>query len=403
MKTRLLFFLFIFSVVIDVINGYLQLQLGYMTPIGVIYRGGVFAYMIPSLLKNKIISVRLFLLVLLISFAFIVWVLIYNAHISTEVEFLIRYSYFFIVLNYFYVNKDSFPASKILNYVRFYGLLIALVIIFGYITGLGFNSYSEEGDYGWGSTGFFIATNDVGLTILCCLISACIYHSEVKSNIVSLAIIFVIAVGGILIGSRVCFLFIPFTLLLYAFYKAINSKKIYLILILVPLVLFAIVYIGIWVYNLLDDYALSRLTIESVENARTVLTDEAKKYIHNFDITSSLLGRGVGNLHEFVGRRIGYDGERSVEADYYEIVGSYGYFLGGIVLVSYILIVIKAIRCYFKNKSFESFGFMYMTISYIVIAFFAGHAVTNLMAAPVFAVSTILLWNKSTTASNNIH
>lgn len=392
MNKNFLFFLFPFSIVIDVINGYLQLQLGLITPIGVIYRGGLFAYMLHSFLKNKVGQSMFILVTGLVIFSLMLWMFFYGANIIKELEFVVRYAYFFAVLNYLYVYRMYYKEEFMLKYVRYYGLLIALVIILCYVTGLGFSSYGD-GEYGWGTTGFFIANNDLGLTLVCCLIMSCVYYNLFPTSS-SLIGIMIIAVGGVLVGSRVCFVLVPLVLLFQMYSAFMKTKYKFIVGVFIVCIIFVVVSISIIVYETFDDYALARLTVEGFENARTILTDEARHYIALFDPLTFFFGAGVQNLHMFVGQKLGIGVERYVEADYYEIVGSYGYLLGGILLYAYLRIVYLAFMYYLKNRNINTLFLFFICFFFVGAGLFAGHAATNMMATPVLAVSTMIVLNK---------
>ena len=382
-SNRILFYVFILAVFVDAANGILQKKVGITTPIGIMYRGTLFYYLFLYLFKSKY-KTLIGLLIFLVLICLFCWVAFYNAIVPKEIEYLIRYSYFFVFLNFFCLKRNCFDAESVYKHILIYGLLISTIIIFCYFTGFGIKSYGE-GEYGWGEKGLFIATNDIGLTIICSLICSCIYQQLYRRNKWTLLCIVIISAGGILVGSRVCFGFIPFTLFLFALYKGKKTRNKFIVLLAGALIIYVVVYVGIQIYSMLDNYALAKLTKEGFESARTILTDEAKKHISNFDVLSMCIGEGAYNLHLIVGKGLGIDEERAVEADYYEIIGSYGYLLGGIVLLSYLKIAYNSVKHFFMRVCFESFEFAYLCLSFIVIAFFAGHAVTNMMATPILA------------------
>ena len=380
---RILFLVFTISVFIDAANGTLQKKFDISTPIGILYRGSLFLVLIRYLFYNKLRDL-IFLFIFFLLICLLIWYSFYKANIAKEIESIIRYSYFFVFFNYFTKLRARLSSEIVYKYIFDYGLLISLIIIACFITGTGIKSYGA-GEYGWGEKGLFIATNDIGLTILCSLICSCLYHHQYSYSLRTFLRVLIIAFGGILVGSRVCFVFIPLTLLIYILYMSKKSSNKVLFIIGIILLIYLAVFIGFQIYTLLDDYALAKFTKEGFENARSVLIDEAKIHISNFDVLSFFVGEGACNLHKVVGNGLGLDGERSVEADYYEIVGSYGFILGGIIVLFYLKIFLNSILLYIKKTCFETFIFMYFTVSFIVIAFFAGHAATNMMATPIFA------------------
>lgn len=376
--------LFIISVVVDSINGFLQLSIHIESPIGILYRGALWLYLLISLARNITIDKQLVALFVLIS-VLSIWCIIYEADLFHELNYLIRYSYAILLFFYFRQYWLEYPLRLLYKYATLYGFLISSVIIGCFALGIGYNSYGD--DYGWGTTGLFIAQNDLSLTIACTLIMSCIYYNKYNHSFCSFALVFFIGIGGILIGTRVCFISIPVIITLQGII-ILNKKGYVLHKILISIMLVIVIPFVAWlVYLALDSYALAKLTLESLGNARSYLTDYAKEYIYSFDYISSIIGEGVGNLQHFVAR--GYSGVkfRMVEADLFELIGSYGFVLGSLIVLFYLTIAGISVFSYLQQRTIENMWLSVMFLLYVAIGYFAGHAASNVMAAPVFAIA----------------
>ena len=383
LKRYILCALFVVAVIVDALNGFFQLSVHIDSPIGVAYRGAIYVFLFYSFICNLQISHQLiifFFLTLLLS----VWCLFYNASLFYELNFIIRFSYVFLLFTYFQIHWKNFTNEELYKYCTLYGSLISFVIVFSFVLGIGHSSYGD--DFGWGTTGLFIAQNDLALTIVCTLIMACMYYNKYNQTLLSLVRLFFIALGGILTGTRVCFIAIPITLAIQGCFIIRLKGHIVQKILLTLLLIIVLPIVGWLIYLALDSYALAKLTIESMGNARTYLVDYAKAHISTFDELSFFIGKGVGNLQHYVAR--GYSGfeYKMVEADLYEIIGAYGFFVGIIIISFYLYVAYISIVTFCQNRDKEYFFCALLLILYVVIGYFAGHAATNVMAAPIYAI-----------------
>ena len=84
-----------------------------------------------------------------------------------------------------------------------------------------------------------------------------------------------------------------------------------------------------------------------------------------------------------------------VEADLHELLGGYGV-VGLLILFSpFIYFLVRAIKRISKSNSFENFSLLFITSSFIFIAFTAGHCIRNTMVAPIYAYAVSLLFFKN--------
>lgn len=410
--SKLLFLIFPLSVIIDLVNGYTQVQLGLHTPIGQIYRIIIMGLSTYCILKNfnKTIILYLSILVFYYLLSYPIWLVDLGLdassgfNLSIEVENTIKCIYFFLIISFFISYKEIIVKLNPLNIITNYGLLISFSIIFSFITGFGNNSMGE--DYGFGTKSYFKAGNDLGITLLYCGVISSIYLIK-KFTYLNLIKTFSILASGMLVGSRVAmvgsFFWIIISIVYITFGLKQNDKKykntllIYKIII-GPTLILAIVYLVIFIISMFDNYMINKFSLEGIQRARTSLTDIANIYISNMNVFRICFGAGMSSLYYFVGVR--YPGPvsdgmyRAVEADFHELIGGYG-ILGLIVIVTpFIYFALKACKLQLKKPSFVNFSILFILVSFIFIAFLGGHCFRNAMVAPIYGFISSLLYKR---------
>jgi hypothetical protein len=220
-----------------------------------------------------------------------------------------------------------------------------------------------------------------------------LHTSQVKYVIANILLttvtIMIASVAGVLgaISIQGC---LVFSNIFIKNYNKIVKKwqKVYLsLLILVSIPFFYVAVNYIKNYN---DFMKSKFTFEYVikGDARNRLKDAAIKNIRSYGIIDFLLGRGCSNVYYNMGIIADQTSRRMVQAelDQYDLLSSYGIFLGGIFLIIPILLTIRFIKHFFKYRtSFYFFSSLAMLL-FIFHGFTAGHAYTNVMVMPVVAV-----------------
>ena len=174
--------------------------------------------------------------------------------------------------------------------------------------------------------------------------------------------------------------------MLYNIFKS-KESKVFVVTSTVCIMSFAI-YAGTKIYSQLDDWTIQRFEMESMQDARSYLKESAVDYIGKMDGISLLVGRGYGKLSNHVAQGImtaDYE-SKSVEADWHEMIGSYGYLLGGLIILFYIYMCFKSYRLYKYDKSIDNLSYLAITLLFVTIAYFAGHAFSNVLVAPIYAI-----------------
>ena len=126
--------------------------------------------------------------------------------------------------------------------------------------------------------------------------------------------------------------------------------------------------------------------MESIENARGDLKSYANDYILTLDRISCLIGNGRTVYAETIGNSFSsYLDIKIAEADYHDIVGSYGYLYGWILMIPLVLFSIYALKQYLRFPSYYNFGILFICFSFLFIGYSAGHCIANVMVAPIYA------------------
>ena len=386
--------LFFVSIVVDSINGLLQAYQNVHTDIGVVLRLSIMLICLPCILKNKNIAHCLLAISLFFVIALFIWAIMYNALIFQEISTFSRYIYVYFLFAYFYYNWNKLSYEHLLCYIANYASLISIILVFSFVTNIGIASYGG-GEYGWGTQGFFYAGNDLGLTLMLSLGFSCLYYIKFKPTIMIFLKISLIAIGSVFIGSRTVFILAPLIYFLFVIYISFKAKRKNFYASLISILILVIIVPRLFnvIYNQLDTFAMNRLTIESLENARTSFTEPAVKYINSLDGISLFIGKGYGIYLNKIGNAIGLE-SKSAEADVYDVIGPYGYMLGSMFLLFYIVVLFKAFFAILQKKSIDNITYCSLYVIFSAIAVTAGHALTNVMAAPIVAILSVRILKK---------
>lgn len=401
--------LFIVSIIVDNVNGILQ-DMGLYTPIGAIFRIGILAFLLPCFLRLTGNQRYFLYYVLLITILFLVglgfWTINnYTINTMVEIDAFIRLMYFYAVIAYFLVYVRN---SSALKYVEYYVLTISAIVLISFITGIGNASYGET--YGFGMKGYFIAGNDLGLSMVLSLLLLSISYFD-RLNLKNILKLFVIVLACFALGSRVGMLGSILIIFYLSFYyiflysPKIQSLQSSFKKILLSLFVFLTIILTLgWIYNnAFDAYAKKRLTSKSLSSARSVLTEPAKRKIRDFSTTELFIGGGqVALLSKVANDNNLFMERRAIEADYWEIIGSYGYFLGGMIYSIAVFPIMFSLFSYYHNRTLTTLTLLLFFCLFCMIGFLAGHAIKNLMVAPVFAYAMSALFNKFDIYNNSI-
>ena len=404
---RLLILIFPVSILVDLLSGFFTVQLHIYIPVCQLLRITIMACAV-YLLTKRMNSILVWTTLLPLSFfilAFPLWLIIcgiepFNGYdLRMEIESFSKILYFFIIVAFFIVYareiKQLNPSKMISNY----GLAIALAVIISFFTGYGNHTYGAN--YGFGSKSYFKAGNDLSLTLLYAIVVSSLNLMSGfgwKRALITLAI----SAGAILVGSRVGLIGTALWLTVLVcyvvfIYRPADSRLQKRFALYRPVIILGY---AICVYEVIkflmsafDSYMLLKYTSESMMNARSPLTDPTVEYISNLEWYEFVFGKGVSSIYYYVAQSLGtFTTHRMIEADIHELLGGYG-LAGFIVIISpFVYFMIKAIKRYFTQPGFALFAVIFVTASFLVLAYAAGHCLRNTMVAPIYAYIVSLLY-----------
>lgn len=382
-KSLILFLILLFPLLIDCINGLLQVKLGFETPIGILYRGGIIIYSL-KFLKNSRIKDYLYIL-LIIYIAHLIYTLSMGYFSISELSSFskIIYAYFvYSILNSIGINKQD----KIANYAVLYGVGAAIVIIYCFIFKTGISSY---GDNFYGTRGLFIAINDLGLSMLLMNIIACYYY-QITNKLFYLFAILIISISLPLIGSMTTMLgsglilfllFISITFIPFSDFKASKNIKIFTLII-------GTLIIGIAVNKvinvIINDPYLSVKYADIGSNitkisGRDYLIDAGNYALSSFNIFDWLFGKS-SSFSEIIAQQTHIGKMKGVEVDPYDLVGTYGSILTIAIIYPSLKYLIKCIKSFVKTKKIYYYWLCLALGIYIGHSIYGGHAYTSPLA-----------------------
>lgn len=379
---------FVLSPFVDMYNGYMQQFLDSHTIVPVIFKMMIILFSFRYILRTNRATILLRVFFLLLLFCYLYWE--FSCYVDDLIE-LLRYVSKFIypysILIVLYVFRKKLNTDTLLHYVLAYGLICAVSILLSDLLGFSADSYGE--DYGYGVKGLFNAGNDIGLSlILCNCVSAYYIGNGGDTKYILFNVILLITslrIGSVagMIGAVSVVLFLimqPF------FVRNKYSKNFYryrhlLLWAGIPLIVYSV-----YLIMNTDAYTLEKFNIERLMSggARAVLAEAFYAVSSDFTVADGLFGIGPNELFVRIAHYLGlYGTERALEVDHLELIGSFGFILGGLLLLYPIFYWLRCINYYVKERDSLSF---WMAISFSLFVFhgiFAGHAFTSIVAMTV--------------------
>ena len=337
--------------------------------------------------------------------AFPLWIIISGIEpgggysLGVEIESLSKILYFFIIVTFFIIYAKEIGQFKPLKVISHYGFVIAVAVIISFVTGYG--NYTYGVDHGFGTKSYFKAGNDLGLTILYTSVASSLYifsHFGWKRVLIALTI----SLSAILVGSRVALIGIALwvTILLYYIvfiYRPSDSSMRKRLRFYKPVIIsgYILCVVGAikFLLSVFDNYMWAKYTADAMMSARSLLTAPAEEYISNLDWFEFAFGRGVSSIYYHVAQSLGtYSTYRMIEADFHELLGGYG-LVGFLVLIfPFLYFMLKAIKRYFTHPDFTLFTVLFVTASFLAVAYSAGHCIRNTMVAPIYGYMVSLMY-----------
>lgn len=382
-------------------NGYAQKQMHIHLPIGWLYRGGITIILLYNLLKlrNERWWGYFILTGVTFTLSMIYWLTKGNVQLSVEFQSIFRIVYILLMIVFFKVNMRKVFAADVVGRIANYGFLIACCITFSYLTGIGNHSYGEN--YGFGIKSFFTAGNDIGLT----LVLSSVFSSMVlfrKKTVANLLKFLLVIVSCSFIGSRVglfgALIVFSISCIYFVFFYhplSVREKKQrrIMVVMIVPMVCYGAYLFACHLFSMFDDYTLNRIAMDSIASARDGLQGAAMKYIKSLEGLSAILGEGQESLSKAIAHSTNVyaftNQYKGAEADFHDLIGSYGFWGGLLILAPFIYFPLRSLFIFFHHRNITQFWGVFVFSAFIAISYSAGHAITNVMVAPIYGFSVI--------------
>lgn len=399
----ILFFVFTFSVFVDMYNGYCQHYMNFSPLFPSVYKGGLLLVCVLSCLVGRWTSFFKGLLFILFFYtlAWYYWMIcIPYFNPIEELNYIIKFSFPYFILAFLFQYRRYIRIDKFIRILTYYGVIAAFSIILLFYLGLGVNSYGEiDTAYGFGTKGFFTAGNDIGLVLLmtnCLLCYLYVSTHELKY----LLEIMCVTVGTIMLGTMAgiggtlliwCIL-IGFILFISKNLLTLKQKVVLTCFVSVTLVCIISNIIDIFIN---DTHMWQRFEILSMGGSRTGLKVAANQVFDNFDGIQWLLGRGYTGFAKGIAMNRSMEGYRLTEMDFHDVIGYYGLLIGGMVILFSFYFLYLSIKYYLKNyrSAFYFWGIVLLCL-FIGHGYLAGHAYTSTQSSLLFVGVAFIIFCK---------
>ncbi|MCG3166447.1 MAG: hypothetical protein POELPBGB_02226 [Bacteroidia bacterium] len=404
-----LFLMIAFPVVIDLLNGFITFFIGLDFSIGVLYRGLIFVCSLPVFILQKDKLWKLYLLIItgLWILSCIVWAGSGMLQLTKEFMLFIKMIYPFIILPmlFYIVKKYRIDIDYVISCSVSYCAIAGASIVFSLITGLGIEFSASK--YSFGAKSFFVAQNDIGLSMLIgYTLSLYLFFKRFSfmyffSTIMIMAGLIGLSTRTGIMGAIGVFIFLMFAIM---FYSKKSVKIAYFTKVFI-FSFFAVAVIAgtVKVIQLISEYEymLTKFQALTYEHPRQNLTQAAYNRITGRHWIYNVFGEGMTHFKLEVGNRLigAYDVSEEgqpVEVDYLDLMGNYGLIMTLVILIFPVLLFFKIFMNFILNRDFRDLIFLICISLFLVHSTLAGHAIISpLVATNMVVVYLYILHRKS--------
>ena len=283
--------------------------------------------------------------------------------------------------------------------VIFYASVAACSIMFSFLTGIGKPTY---GEWAFGHKSFFTGGNDIGLAMLVGLVMVwCrLWRKESLTNV---GLIMLITAGISLIGSRAAWggvlgITVVFALGYLFVKKSTNTFTYAIKVVILVIVVGGGGFATKVVYDNLEAVAF---TFERVTQLFDGVSPRAEfqkvgySILEDRSMAHDVLGQGAKFYFQvkerFSHRNRSFNGDgragqtkyKTIEQDLFDLYGSYGLLLGGMVIAYHFFYWLWSCRLFLAYRSIEFFGISLALTIYVFHGVYAGHAFMSPQVATV--------------------
>ncbi len=372
--------------------------------VGKIYRGFLYAIGFISILMYNVRSFYVFISSVWVLY-FLFWFLFSdNLSVSREISFFFKTTYLFIILHL--INRVNFNINFKKRYLfkilKNYSKIIAFLVVFSFVTDIGIDTY---GKWVFGTSSFFVAQNDIGLSQLL-VFTFLLFNKDLVSIswswmvLIFLSLIFLGTSTGMFGALAVVILYVFFKLVL-ANISSIKSFFIRFLSILILLGSFIFVSIHLYNYILESDYYSRKYTKILNGGVRSRLTNAGDVYFEDRGVVKNLLGEGFSSYTTNLGNKFSdikiskrdYKDWLLIETDPYDLYGSFGLILMVLFLCFYVYYFLLSFLNYCNRRNVYNLSIFLVFSMAMFHSIMAGHVlysptVLGILAVFIFFINT---------------
>lgn len=396
-----LFLILLMPLLIDVLIG-VSFMYEINVPFGKAYRGVLYLLGVFSIFRYNIKGFFLFFLLMWSTF-FMGWLVFSeNFSVSREISFMFKATYLFAILQLIKSTSLDLNNKKdlIFTILKRYSQIIAVLIIFSFFTGIGLQTY---GKWVFGTSSFFIAQNDIGLSHL--LVFTILLFNKGLFK-VSWFWLFLIFLSLVLLGTSTGMFGALAAVMLYVFFKLLLAKilsvsnfLIRFFAIISLFVLFVAASISLYNYIINSDYYSRKYDKILNEGFRSTLKDPADMYFKNRGLLTNIFGEGFSSYTTNLGNSVPelkmskavYKDWLLVETDPYDFFGGFGLILTVFYFIYFIYLLLISLLNYYNDRSVYNLSLMLVFSMALFHSVMAGHVlysptVIGILTAVVFLI-----------------
>lgn len=407
----LLFLMIAFPVVIDLLNGFITFFIGLDFSIGVLYRGLIFVSSLPVFIlqKDKIWKFYLLIVTGLWFLSCIIWAGSGMLQLTKEVMVFIKMIYPFMILPLLFhiVKKYRIDIEYVISCPVVYCAIAGASIIFSLITGLGIEFSASK--YSFGAKSFFVAQNDIGLSMLIgYTLSLYLFFKRFSfryffSTLMIMAGLIGLSTRTGIMGALGVFVVLMFAIMFYG--RGVVKIGYFTKVVIFSFFAVAVAIGTVKVIQLVSEYEymLTKFQALTYEHPRQNLTQAAYNRIEGRHWIYNVFGEGMTHFKIEVGNRLigAFDVSEEgqpVEVDYLDLMGNYGLIMTLIILMFPIMLFLKILYKFILNRNFQDLIFLICISLFLVHSTLAGHAIISpLVATNMVVVYLYILQRKSFT------
>ncbi|MEQ5791018.1 O-antigen ligase family protein [Muricauda sp. NFXS6] len=392
LHARLLYAIIFIPLFVDALNGMFEL-VQFDFSIGRLFRGLLWFFGLLFLLAKKGLSfVEIFIPLWLIHV--IVWYFSDEKFdFLMELSFLLKATYFFVIYGVLAKIWQENKKKYIIKYLKLYFKAASGLICFSFFTNIGTSAYNG---WGFGTKSFFLAANDIGITILL-LFTFFLFNR--KSYKIHWAWIFIGYLSLILLGTTTGMIASTVVVIFYALVEFFLKKMgVLKRLVIVFISIIVVLVSSISIYRLVEStpYFVNKYEKILSKGIRSDVTKWSNQYFEERSTIKAMFGEGMSSFSKnFVSYAKGEKGKKTeegayVERDFHDFKGAYGLLLLLILIFAYGFLFLRIIVNLCNEQTIFYFSVVLIVLLVFLHGYFAGHVFYSPTVAGILASIFVL-------------